>query len=241
MSFRTGSYTTLAAAEAARAQYPGSSAVSPSPKGLTLCDTAGHRILFEFEGERFAMRGAAVVLSLFPLHRTVIRTTAFFEYTNDSKKLTLVNIVDIEQYVKGVFPNEAGLGTSDDVAKAFSILIRTFGCGRKHSGSDSKIDVCNTSCCQVYRGAYRETERVNKIVDSTKGLIITYNGGLIKCFYNVSNGGASCSSAAAWGSSPIPYLNSVQLDEGPNTVVWSKTFTKAELLPTSRIVRHSHR
>ncbi len=226
---RTGSYTTLAAAEAARAQYPGSSAVSPSPKGLTLCDTAGHRILFEFEGERFAMRargGGTVTVSSssnsYPYY-------GFFEYTNDSKKLTLVNIVDIEQYVKGVFPNEAGLGTSDDVAKAFSILIRTFGCGRKHSGSDSKIDVCNTSCCQVYRGAYRETERVNKIVDSTKGLIITYNGGLIKCFYNVSNGGASCSSAAAWGSSPIPYLNSVQLDEGPNTVVWSKTFTKAEL------------
>lgn len=224
---RAGSYTTLAAAEAACAQYPGSSAVSPSPKGLTLCDTAEHKILFEFDSERFAMRarsGGTVTISTasgsFPYY-------GFFEYTNENQKLTVVNIIDLEQYVKGVLPYEAGAGASDEVTKAFSILIRTFACGRKHSGSN--IDVCNTSCCQVYRGAYRESERINKLVDATKGQIITYNGGLIKCFYNVSNGGASCSSAAAWGSSPIPYLNSVELDEGPNTVVWSHTFTKAEL------------
>jgi len=136
-------------------------------------------------------------------------------------------VVDLEQYVKGVLPNEVGFRASDEVTKAFSILIRTFACGRKHGGVG--IDVCNTSCCQVYRGAYLENERMNKIVDSTKGQIITYQGELIRCFYNVSNGGASCSSAAAWGSTPIPYLNSVQLDEGEATVVWSHSFTKNEL------------
>lgn len=224
---RVGSFTSLAEAQTACAQYPGSTAVSPSPTGLTLCDTAGQRILFEFEGERFAFRarggGTVTITSAsnsYPYY-------GFFEYGVEGKRLSLVNVVDLEQYVKGVLPNEAGLNASDEVTKAFSILIRTFACGRKHAGSG--IDVCNTTCCQVYRGAYLENERMNKIVDSTKGQIITYNGGLIKCFYNVSNGGASCSSAAAWGSAPIPYLNSVQFDEGEYTVTWSHTFTKAEL------------
>jgi stage II sporulation protein D len=223
---RVGSYTSLAEAEAACAQYSGSTAVSAA--GLTLCDTAGQKILFEFESEkRFAIRargGSTVTVSAssgsYPYY-------GFFEYDVEGKKLSLVNVVDLEQYVKGVLPYEVGLSASDEVTKAFSILARTFACGRKHSGSN--IDVCSSTCCQVYRGAQRETERINKIVDSTKGQIITYNGGLAKCFYNVSNGGASCSSAAAWGSTPIPYLNSVQLDEGEATVVWNHTFTKAEL------------
>lgn len=223
---RVGSFLSLADAQNACAQYPGSAAVSPSPTGLTLCDTAGHKILFEFEGARFAVRargGGTVTITSsnsYPYY-------GFFEYSVEGKRLSLVNVVDLEQYVKGVLPNEVGFRASDEVTKAFSILIRTFACGRKHGGVG--IDVCNTSCCQVYRGAYLENERMSKIVDSTKGQIITYQGELIRCFYNVSNGGASCSSAAAWGSTPIPYLNSVQLDEGEATVVWSHSFTKNEL------------
>ncbi|MBQ3003978.1 MAG: hypothetical protein IJD82_09615, partial [Clostridia bacterium] len=53
----------------------------------------------------------------------------------------------------------------------------------------------------------------------------------INCLYHSSNGGASCSSVAAWGGTEIPYLTSVTLGENGDNPgeVWQYTFTKDEL------------
>lgn len=229
---RAGNYLSYDEAAKASKLYKNSTAVSPSKDGITLCDTANKKILFEYDNNknRFALRaqkgGTVTLPTISGRSCNYYSYYGFFEYCTSGNRLNLINVIGLEQYVKGVMGSEIGTTASKEVTKAFSILVRTFACNHKHG---SNFNVCNQTCCQVYRGTYRETAENNAIVDSTKGMILTYNGSIARCFYNYSNGGASCSSAAAWGSTPIPYLNSVPLDEAGKGVTWQKAFTKKEL------------
>lgn len=229
---RIGSFASEKEASAVIDSYPGSKAVSSSTGGITVCDVNENKMLFEYDNNehRFALRAkdnGTVKLPTKSNNGLIYYSyKGYFEYSTDGKLLKLVNVIELEKYVKGVMPNEVGLNSSEEVARAFSVLIRTFACGGKHSG----FRVCNSSCCQVYKGTFRQTELLNSIVDSTRGIVLSYDGNLARCFYNYSNGGTSCSSAAAWGSTPIPYLPSVALDENGKGVIWSKVFTEDELL-----------
>ncbi len=153
----------------------------------------------------------------------------FFEYTVASSRLKIINVLDLETYVKCVMSNEIGTNVSRETRRAFSVLIRTVPLTSKHAASG--YDVCNTSCCQVYLGTYRRDSENDAIVDSTKGEYITYEGNPIYCLYHGSNGGASCSSVAAWGGEEIPYLKSVTLQESEDNAseIWQYVFSEQEL------------
>jgi len=72
------------------------------------------------------------------------------------------------------------------------------------------------------------SEENNKIVDSTRGLICTYEGKPITVLYHNSNGGASCSSVAAWGGVEVPYLTTVFQEEIDDGDKWERVYTKRE-------------
>lgn len=150
-----------------------------------------------------------------------------FEVSTVGKQLKIINILPLEDYVKGVMPYEVGIYQHDEITKAFSILVRTVGVHHKHA--EYGFDVCATSCCQNYKGYKIYDERLRDIVDSTKGLILTYEGEPISCTYCNSNGGASCPASDAWGGSGVPYLTSVELDEGEYAFNWQKEITLGEL------------
>jgi stage II sporulation protein D len=80
----------------------------------------------------------------------------------------------------------------------------------KHSSYG--IDLCNTTCCQVYSGIAKCQESTNNAVDETKNLVLTYNDTLITAVYHAISGGITESAAGAWGSSPadFPYLTVVK-------------------------------
>lgn len=232
---RVGAYSSYDAAYEARGLYAGSTVYSPSSDGLTVCDTVNGRIVFEYNGnsKHLAIRshngGTVTLPTLSNNGYNYFSYYGFFAYSVLNKKLCVVNYIELEQYVKSVMANEVGLNASDEVTKAFSILIRTVPL-RATKHSDYGFDVCNQSCCQVYKGTFRQSERNDAFVDSTKGIILTYDGEPISCQYNYSNGGASCSSAAAWGNSPLPYLTSVFLEEpADSAVTWQEVFSEEQL------------
>lgn len=228
---RIGAYNSIEEVSAVCEQYADCRILSPSVGGITLCDTSQNKILFEYDNadRKFALRskdGGTVTLP--DSNNNYYSYHGFFEYYVSNNLLNMVNTLPLEQYVKSVMANEIGTTASKEVTKAFSVLVRTIPLCSKHSKYG--FDVCNDSCCQVYRGTYKENSEINAIVDSTKGMILTYNGNPITCLYNYSNGGASCSSYAAWGSSALPYLDSVFLEEpAALAVTWQKIFTEKEL------------
>ena len=213
----------------------GSKVCEPKQGGITVVDADTGEILLMYEdlGRPFAIMGKNGSPVTFPMkHRSgstnYYSYPGFFEYGIDGDKLIMVNCIELETYTRCVMSNEIGTNVSVETRKAFSVLARTVPLEKKHS--EYGFDVCNRSCCQVYHGFYRISEENNAIVDSTKGQVITYNSRPIAVLYHNSNGGASCSSVAAWGHE-VPYLTSVFLEthEKVEEDKWQYVFTRDEL------------
>lgn len=222
-----------ATAEGAKKASGGRSVASPAAGGIFVLDKNG-KILISFEdsSRRLALRGSNGKSVNLPMrHRSGSVNhydySGIFEYSVTDNLLTMVNILGLEDYTKCVMANEIGTSFSVETRKAFAVLARTVPLYAKHKKLG--FDVCtNSACCQVYHGLYRMSEENNAIVDATRGIIATYKNEPIMVLYHNSNGGASCSSVAAWGGNEIPYLTTVFQEEHDEGDKWSRVFTKQE-------------
>lgn len=206
---------------------------APVAGGLMVLNEKGKILLtFEDTSRKFALRGHSGKSVSFPMmNRYGVSNTydymGFFEYSVSEGLLFMVNCLGLEDYTKCVMANEIGTNVSVETRKAFSVLARTVPLNKKHS--DKGFDVCcNSACCQVYKGLYQLSSENNSIVESTTGIYCAYEGAPISVLYHNSNGGASCSSVAAWGGDEIPYLTTVFLDESGESDKWTYEFTKQE-------------
>lgn len=221
--------------EAAKKASGGRTVASPVSGGLTVLDANGDIILmYEDTTRSFAIRAQNGGTVNFPmLHHSgnvnYYDYRGFFEYSVENGRLKMINVLGLEEYTKCVMANEIGTKYSVETRKAFSVLARTVAMRSRHTRRGLDFNVCNNeSCCQVYHGVYRMSEENNAIVDATRGLICTYEGSPISAAYHNSNGGASCSSVAAWGGSEVPYLTTVFHEEYNDGDKWELTFTKHE-------------
>ena len=118
--------------------------------------------------------------------------------------LHVINVVDLEEYVKGVIPYEMSGSWPIEALKAQAICARTYACKSVKHQSAYGFDVCNTTCCQVYygrgSGALYPSATSDKAVDRTAGECLYYEGELVQeAVYHSSDGGATSSSYHVWG------------------------------------------
>ncbi len=134
-------------------------------------------------------------------------------FSASAGKLSITNVVDSEQYFKGVLPSEVYPSWHEEALKAAAVATRTYtyhSMSGKHKAYG--IDVCTTTCCQVYSGVTKCQESTNKAVEETENLVLTYNDKLITAVYHAISGGITESAAGAWGGNPesFPYLTIVK-------------------------------
>ena len=127
--------------------------------------------------------------------------------------ITVINLVDAELYLKGVLPSEIYPSWHEEALKTAAITARTFtyhSLGGKHKNYG--VDVCATTCCQVYSGITKCDDRTNKAIDDTKNMVLTYNGKIITAVYHAISGGITQSAAGTWGGNPasFPYLTIIK-------------------------------
>ncbi len=105
--------------------------------------------------------------------------------------LKVINQVGIEEYLRGVVPNEMGPGTYPELEalKAQAVAARTYIMANRGQYSDSGYDICDSPSCQVYRGFGTEHPLTNQAVEETAGLIAAWNGKPIKALYTSTCGG----------------------------------------------------
>jgi stage II sporulation protein D len=146
--------------------------------------------------------------------------------------LTVLNIVDIEDYVKGVLPYEMANTWPLEALKAQAVCARTYVAAYK--GKHGIFDVCTTEDCQVYRGTGQANAVTDRAVDETAGQYLIHNGSLAVAYYSSSNGGASENSENVWPNA-VPYLRGV-MDPYEATVAaqipnysWTVTYTREEI------------
>ena len=163
------------------------------------------------------------------------RYNGAFEYQRvTGGNINVVNVVDLETYVKGVVAWEIGANSPLEAIKAQAVCARTYGAySARHSRSG--FDLCTTTDCQVYQGVAASSARSNQAVEETAGEFLFYEGKpVLEAVYYSSNGGASESSENVWGGK-VGYLvgkmdpyEALIADRIPG-YRWSKTFTKSEL------------
>ena len=125
---------------------------------------------------------------------------------NKNGKLTVINNVPLEDYIKGVVPAEMPSSWSFEAHKAQAIAARSYALANLGKRARYGYDLKDTPEDQAYNGASSETPATNSAVEDTKGIVLTYNMKVITAYYSASAGGQT--SADNWGTS-LPYLRSV--------------------------------
>ncbi len=153
----------------------------------------------------------------------------------DGGDLTIVNMIAVDDYVKGVICNEMSPSWPIEALKAQAVCARSYVLHNLNSHRKHHFDACTTVCCQAYGGVTKATSDTDYAVDSTMGIVASYNGTVANTVFYSSNGGASEASSTVWGSnqSRYPYLVGV-VDPYEATVKisgyeWTRTWTGKEL------------
>ena len=161
-----------------------------------------------------------------------------FIVSANGNKVNAVNVIDIEEYLRGVVPYEIGkLDESKfEALKAQAVAARTYA--YKHFGSRKTqgFDVYADTRDQVYKGLHSATEITDKAVHETEGVVMTYNGEFITAYYHSTCGGET-EGVATWGRPDHPYLKNkpdLRPDGTPwcresNYTEWTREFTEDEL------------
>ena len=128
-------------------------------------------------------------------------------FGNSRNTFTVVNELPIEDYLRGVVPNELSPTTFGELEalKAQAVAARTYILRNLKQYKDEGYDICATDMCQVYFGAGTEDPLATRAVAETRGVIATYGGQPINALYSSTCGGRTESSENIFGEK-LPYL-----------------------------------
>uniref|UniRef100_UPI0030FAEB8D SpoIID/LytB domain-containing protein n=1 Tax=uncultured Nocardioides sp. TaxID=198441 RepID=UPI0030FAEB8D len=140
-----------------------------------------------------------------------------------------VNVVDFEDYLRGVVPGEVPALWPAEAVRAQAVAARTYAAyERDHAPAARHYELCDTSACQVYRGVDAEHPGSDAAVAATAGVVVTADGAPAFTQFSASNGGWTRAGS-------FPYLQAVEdpWDTAPEAqnpyAQWSRTLTPAAL------------
>jgi len=234
-----GHYTTRAAAESALASLGGGTARinSGTSNTITVARTGTSTILFEFD------RGNTPLgITPRPIgdekpetwFRGYKYNGGFIYSRREGALLTVANMVNVEDYVKGILPYEMNNAWPIEALKVQALCARTYAMYGLYRHSANGVDLCVEEHCQVYRGRGATNATTDRAAEETAGMYVTYNGQLAQTFYASTNGGASENVENVWPEA-LPYLRGV-IDPYEADIVsrisnyhWNLTYTPAQL------------
>lgn len=149
----------------------------------------------------------------------------------DGGAFAVINIVDMDQYLYGVVSREMSASWPIESLKAQSVCSRNFAAQSLGRHEGYGFDICANTHCQMYTGIAREAESIYEAVDSTRGLVMSYNDELCRCYYAAAMGPVTENVKYVWGNE-LPYLVSVDnsYEDTPNIPngEWSGVITVTE-------------
>jgi len=103
-------------------------------------------------------------------------------------KLTLVNVVDLEDYLKSVVPGEVSPRWPKEALKAQAVAARSYAAYHMKKNKFRSSDI-QSRLAQNYRGIKKENSKSSKAVDATRGQVLTFRGYLFPAFFHSTCGG----------------------------------------------------
>ncbi|HWS86943.1 MAG TPA: SpoIID/LytB domain-containing protein [Pyrinomonadaceae bacterium] len=129
-------------------------------------------------------------------------------FANSKGTLTVVNVVPLEDYVRGVVPNELSPGGWPELEalKAQAVAARTYAVSNLGRFAASGYDLTPDTRSQVYGGRSTEHPLTDRAVAETRGCILTYKGAPVNALYTSTCGGRTEDGENIFGGAPVAYL-----------------------------------
>ncbi|WP_057911955.1 SpoIID/LytB domain-containing protein [Peribacillus muralis] len=133
-----------------------------------------------------------------------------------------INHVHIEDYLRGVVPNEMPALWHPEALKAQAVAARTYATHHQAEMIDDTISY------QVYGGA-DGGRRTNTAIEQTAGMVIKHDGEIIEAFFSSSNGGMTELNSNVWSrGNPLGYL-AIKEDAYDPKTKWTITLDKQQI------------
>lgn len=238
---RVGAYLTAeeAAAALGASGLADAAVAGTSAGGMSVVKTGSCSILFQYD-----TGAAAGMLGVKPGLDDSVKTATWFagyKYFGAFRyqrigggDLTVVNILDREDYINCVISQEMSDSWPIEALKAQAVIARSYAatCSTRHQSQG--FDLCATTHCQAYPGMNRIGANTTRAAAETAGQYVRYGGEIAQTYYFSSDGGATEDAKNVW-SEDIPYLKGV-IDPWEAGVAgsisgysWAVTYTRTEL------------
>jgi stage II sporulation protein D len=126
----------------------------------------------------------------------------------DARKLTVVNKLPLDRYLRGVVPWEMPDDWHPEALRAQSVVARSYALATLKPGT--RFDLYADTRSQVYGGIAAEAASTNRAIGSTAGRVLVWNGRVATTFYHSTSGGRTAAVAEVWPrAKSVPYLVSV--------------------------------
>ena len=137
-----------------------------------------------------------------------------------------VNVLGMDDYVKGVVPREMPTSWETTAVRSQAVAARTYGAWERAAHLSRSYQTCDTTSCQVYGGVDSEDPRGNNAVVVTAKQILTYQGKPAFTQFGSSSGG--------WLSAgSMPYLvakaDKYDGDSSNPNHTWNTTVTRGAI------------
>jgi stage II sporulation protein D len=123
---------------------------------------------------------------------------------SDAGSLNVVNALPVDQYVKGVIPNESPPSWPQAALRSQAVAARSFALTVDVGGNG--FGLYNDTRSQVYEGLDSETASTDEAADVTKGQVVMYGGKIAETYFSACSGGHTESVQNVFFGPPVPYL-----------------------------------
>ncbi|MDR1315397.1 MAG: SpoIID/LytB domain-containing protein [Spirochaetales bacterium] len=117
--------------------------------------------------------------------------------------ISLINSLNIEEYLYSVIPSEMPASWPEEALKAQAIAHRSYTLAHLGQYAAKGFDVYGSVLSAAYRGAGGEAARTTAAVDASRGVYLTAGGKPLKAYYSANHGGYSEDGPAVWGGEDV--------------------------------------
>jgi len=149
---------------------------------------------------------------------------------NINGKLSVINVVDLESYLRGVVPMEMSSGNFPELEalKAQAVAARTYAFTNLGKRAKCGFDLVNTISDQVYGGRDKEQILTDRAVMETAGLIATYNGSPIQALFMANAGGSTVDNSFVFGGACNYLKEASNYAKKPQTITFTSKLGSKE-------------
>jgi stage II sporulation protein D len=151
------------------------------------------------------------------------------EVRASSSGLDAINVLDVEDYVRGVVSRESPSSWPIEALKAQAVAARSYVLSSSGHGT---FDVFDDTRSQAYGGVGAETAKTDEAVSATHLQVVLYRGKVAQTFFFSTSGGHTENnefSSLGFGQPAIPYLRGVddpyEADAGSPYEHWKRKYS----------------